>query len=185
MMRFDGIIKTWNDERGFGFIEPTQGGQDIFVHIKSFNGLRGRPQPEQRVTFEVEVGPQGKKRAARVELVQTRRLVASRAPQDSPAQWGAATLFVIPAFLVVLLAAHIIGNPPRWITVLYVVASIVTFLAYAGDKAAARKGSWRTSEGSLHTLALVGGWPGALVAQQLLRHKSMKAEFTRVRHQML
>ncbi|RZI78674.1 MAG: cold shock domain-containing protein, partial [Rubrivivax sp.] len=49
-MRFDGIIKSWNDDRGFGFIEPAQGGQEIFVHIKAFKGLRGRPQPGQRLT---------------------------------------------------------------------------------------------------------------------------------------
>lgn len=176
-MRFDGIIKTWDDERGFGFIEPTQGGQEIFVHIKAFHGLRGRPQTQQRVSFEVELGPQGKKRAAKVELVQARRPVASGRRGNTPAQWGVATLFVIPVFLVLLLLAHLIGNPPRWIIGLYLVVSIVTFLAYAGDKAAAQKGSRRTSEGTLHTLALIGGWPGALVAQQLLRHKSVKAEF--------
>ena len=39
-MRLDGTIKSWNDERGFGFIEPTQGGPEIFVHIKAFSGLR-------------------------------------------------------------------------------------------------------------------------------------------------
>jgi len=35
-MRIEGVIKSWNDERGFGFIEPTQGGQEIFVHVKAF-----------------------------------------------------------------------------------------------------------------------------------------------------
>lgn len=176
-MRFTGIIKVWDDERGFGFIEPVQGGQEIFVHIKAFSNLRGRPQPEQRVTFEVEPGTQGKKRAVKVELVQARRPVASTSHRNTPAQWGAATLFVIPAFLLLFLVAHIIGNPPRWSVGLYLVASIVTFLAYALDKIAARKGTRRTPESTLHMLALVGGWPGALVAQQFLRHKSVKADF--------
>ena len=176
-MRFDGIIKTWNDDRGFGFIEPTQGGQEIFVHIKAFNGLRGRPQPGQRVTFEVELGPQGKKRATKVSLVQTRPSPAKGARASTPAQWGGASLFAIPAFLVVLLGAHILCNPPRWSAAVYLGASIVTFFAYAIDKGAATSGGWRTQESTLHMLALAGGWPGALVAQQVLRHKSVKAEF--------
>jgi len=176
-MRFDGIIKTWNDDRGFGFIEPIQGGQDIFVHIKSFNALRGRPEIEQRVTFEVELGPQGKKRATKVNIVQARSSPARSQRGNSPAQWGGASLFVIPAFLVILLLAHVLGNPPRWSAGIYMVASIITYVAYAIDKAAAKAGAWRISEGTLHMLALIGGWPGALVAQQLLRHKSVKAEF--------
>ena len=59
----------------------------------------------------------------------------------------------------------------------YAVISVVTFLAYAWDKAAAQRGAWRTREGSLHALALCGGWPGALLAQGLLRHKSRKPAF--------
>ena len=44
-MRFDGKLKSWNDDRGFGFIEPLQGGQEIFVHIKSF-----RPALDDRLS---------------------------------------------------------------------------------------------------------------------------------------
>lgn len=55
--------------------------------------------------------------------------------------------------------------------------SLVTFIVYAMDKAAARAGRWRTSEATLHLLALACGWPGALVAQQQLRHKSAKRQF--------
>jgi uncharacterized membrane protein YsdA (DUF1294 family) len=59
----------------------------------------------------------------------------------------------------------------------YLVASIVCFTTYAIDKSAARAGRWRTSEQTLHLLALLGGWPGALIAQNLLRHKSKKTGF--------
>ena len=58
--------KTWNDDRGFGFHRtPTQGGQKFCSYIKAFNGLRGRPQSGQRVTFEVGVWPPRQKRATR------------------------------------------------------------------------------------------------------------------------
>ena len=60
---------------------------------------------------------------------------------------------------------------------LYGVASVVAFIAYAIDKSAAQNGRWRTKESSLHMFALIGGWPGALAAQRLLRHKSSKQAF--------
>ncbi|MGD9825750.1 DUF1294 domain-containing protein [Desulfobacter sp.] len=59
----------------------------------------------------------------------------------------------------------------------YGILSIVAFLMYAKDKNAAERGKWRTSESTLHTLSLIGGWPGAAIAQSFLRHKSKKAFF--------
>lgn len=179
-MRFEGSIKSWNDERGFGFIEPTQGGQDIFVHIKSFKVLRARPQTGQRLTFQVELGPQGKKRAINIEPLPSPRRASPTARREGPAQWGAASLLAIPALVAVLLLGCLLGHPPRWVLWAYPVVSARTFVTYAFDKSAARRGEWRTQEGTLHLLALIGGWPGALVAQQWLRHKSSKAEFRAV-----
>ncbi|HJV67205.1 MAG TPA: DUF1294 domain-containing protein [Geomonas sp.] len=62
----------------------------------------------------------------------------------------------------------------------YLLASLVTFLTYALDKSAARNGRWRTRESTLHLLSLVGGWPGALLAQNMLHHKSNKRSFRAV-----
>jgi len=59
----------------------------------------------------------------------------------------------------------------------YAVASVACFLAYAVDKSAAVAGRWRTSERTLLLLGLVGGWPGGLIAQHLLRHKTAKPAF--------
>ena len=178
-MRFEGTIKSWNDERGFGFIEPAKGGQEVFVHIKAFPRSFGRPQVNQRISFEVEFGPQGKKRARNVEpALQVRPGV--RARHDSPAQWGVATLFAIPAFLVLYLLVSVLWRPPHWFAAAYLGFSLLTFLAYALDKASAVDGSRRVAERTLHTLALAGGWPGALLAQQFLRHKSIKAGFRSV-----
>lgn len=175
-MRFDGVIKSWNDERGFGFIEPTQGGQEIFVHIKAFPRGAARPLVGLRVSFEMEAGPPGRKRARNVAPGRPVRSGA-RARSRSPARRGTATLFAIPAFFAVYLVTALLWQPPLSFALVYLAASMVTFMAYAFDKSSAERGAWRTSEGALHTLSLIGGWPGALVAQQVLRHKSSKAEF--------
>ncbi|WP_299002107.1 DUF1294 domain-containing protein [uncultured Shewanella sp.] len=55
--------------------------------------------------------------------------------------------------------------------------SLVTFCAFAIDKSAARKSKWRTKERTLHLLSLLCGWPGALIAQKILRHKTKKQPF--------
>jgi uncharacterized membrane protein YsdA (DUF1294 family)/cold shock CspA family protein len=175
-MRFEGTLTTWNDDRGFGFIAPTQGGQEIFVHVKAFSTRSGRPEVNQLVSFEVELGPQGKKRAKKVSPL-PKAAPSRRTRSASSAHWGTATLFVIPVFLLLYLAVSVLWKPPLWIAAIYGAASVITFVAYAMDKSAATQGAWRTPESTLHFLALACGWPGALLAQQFLRHKSAKAEF--------
>ncbi|WP_407935785.1 DUF1294 domain-containing protein [Cupriavidus necator] len=69
------------------------------------------------------------------------------------------------------------GYFPREAGIVSLSASIITFLAYADDKTRASRNAWRTSEATLHLLALCGGWPGALAAQHLLRHKNRKRGF--------
>ena len=67
-MRYTGTLKIWNDERGFGFLEPTQGGPEIFVHIKAFPLSTGRPFVGQVLTYEIETGSDGKKKARAVQF---------------------------------------------------------------------------------------------------------------------
>jgi uncharacterized membrane protein YsdA (DUF1294 family) len=57
------------------------------------------------------------------------------------------------------------------------VSSVVAFLAYRRDKRCAEIGAWRVPEATLHLIALLGGWPGAFVAQRVYRHKTSKLSF--------
>lgn len=180
-MRFEGTLTRWDDARGFGFIEPAQGGDTIFVHIKAFPAGTGRPAVGQLLNFEVETGANGKKRARAVQYpvrLPERTATRSRAPAGAPWTWP--RLLVLPAFAVVyVFVALRWGFRPQALGV-YAGASLFALLMYALDKAAARHGRWRTSENTLHLIALAGGWPGALLAQQWLRHKTSKPSFIAV-----
>jgi uncharacterized membrane protein YsdA (DUF1294 family) len=88
-----------------------------------------------------------------------------------------ATIIIGGVFLAAVGAAEFIIHRTFLLVAVYCVASLVTYIVYAIDKNAARKGAWRVPEAQLHLLALIGGWPGAMVAQQMLRHKSKKPSF--------
>ncbi len=77
-------------------------------------------------------------------------------------------------------ALAVVGTryPVAWLILgVDAVASAVTVLAYRSDKLAARHGRRRTAENALHLMGLAGGWPGALVAQRMYRHKTRKTSF--------
>ncbi len=65
-MRTHGVLSKWNDDRGFGFIVPAWGGDELFVHVSAFPRDGVRPRLGELLSFETEVGPNGKPRAVRV-----------------------------------------------------------------------------------------------------------------------
>jgi len=65
-MRIEGTIAKWNDDRGFGFITPTQGGPEVFAHISAFPRDGQRPRIGERLTFEIGIGKDGKKQARNI-----------------------------------------------------------------------------------------------------------------------
>jgi uncharacterized membrane protein YsdA (DUF1294 family)/cold shock CspA family protein len=175
-LRLEGTLSSWNDERGFGFISSAGNGAGIFVHITAFPWSPVRPHVGEQLTFEIELTSEGKRRAKSVRPVGPAS--AQRPHQRKPPVIrGAVALGTIVAFVVLYLVVNWYWVIPGWVAALYLGSSAICYLAYATDKSAAAAGRWRVSESTLLTLGLLGGWPGAIVAQQVLRHKTVKTRF--------
>ncbi len=174
-MRKKGKLRSWNDQKGFGFIDTGDGSKEVFLHISALSNRGRRPEIGQYVTYTLSNDKQGRPRAANATLPGDRVGI-------KPKQSGGSSGAVITAgfYLAVVGLSVAVTELPPWVLGLYLAASAFTFIMYAVDKSAAKSGAWRTPESSLHWLSLVGGWPGGLVAQQLLRHKSKKQSFRSV-----
>lgn len=170
-MRYQGKVANWKDDQGFGFVTPNGGGQKAFVHIKAFANRSNRPSDGDLITYELATDERGRFYAKNIQHVTgLATLGTSKKTSNSP------TIFAI-LFCISLALFSLIGRIPLAICGLYFFVSIVAFLAYAKDKSAAKNDLMRTSESRLHLLSFIGGWPGALFAQKILRHKSKKKEF--------
>ncbi|MDL0433995.1 DUF1294 domain-containing protein, partial [Marinobacter sp. TBZ242] len=84
---------------------------------------------------------------------------------------------IAAAFFALLGALSAAGHTPMQLLAAYALLNMITFAMYGIDKAAAGKGRRRTPEATLLFAGLIGGWPGALVAQRLFRHKTRKQPF--------
>lgn len=87
-------------------------------------------------------------------------------------------MLVVPVlFLAGLVAATFLWAVPPVVLAVYAILSVLAFGMYGADKSAAKRGRWRTPEVRLHAVALAGGWPGAMIAQRVFRHKTRKRPF--------
>lgn len=202
-MRKQGTIIRWDDTKGFGFIESPQSSAQLFVHIRDWRG-GSKPETNLRVSFEeIHVGGKGP-RAMDVRPASERTATptqsqratsrtathAPRRPQGSHSQRRHSSpqqaTPPLPAFALMLvwLGLLIVGVALGRLGWLFLpaalVLNLVTFFIYWQDKFAATKGAWRTAEDTLHLFGLLGGWPGAWFAHQILRHKSSKQAFRNV-----
>jgi len=100
-----------------------------------------------------------------------------RIPSPNSVTRSNASIIFAFCFIYFVVWLTFVDKLPVWVLGLYLLASIAAFVAYALDKSAAKNDQWRTQEVTLHLFALIGGWPGALVAQLLLRHKCKKQSF--------
>ncbi|MEE4278530.1 MAG: cold shock and DUF1294 domain-containing protein [Halieaceae bacterium] len=171
-MRGKGTLTTWNDEKGFGFIEPFDGGTRLFIHISAFSHRGLRPEKGKVVTYTISADEKGRPRA--IEAM----LAGVSVPKQRGKRDGVVLANTVAALFMMAVAVGTFSTEgPLVLLPYYVVASIVTFLAYYIDKSAAKRGGRRTAEQTLHVFSLIGGWPGALIARHRFRHKTRKQPF--------
>lgn len=200
-MESRGQLKTWNDQKGFGFIRPEQGGDEIFAHISAMRGAR-RPVLGDQVLYLSEPDKDGRLRATHIRLDAELSLdepairrkppkpIAKPAPVKKPqqrtrpgqqAQIRQPLVKVVVFGLLCLLPAvglmRLVEQGNHWPVYAYLLGSLLAFGLYLHDKRRAQHSGWRTPEARLHLVELIGGWPGALIAQQTLRHKTRKLSF--------
>ncbi|MBK6470361.1 MAG: cold shock domain-containing protein [Betaproteobacteria bacterium] len=102
-MPLTGTLRTWNDDRGFGFIAPTHGGAEIFVHISAFPRDGSRPTAGESLTYELGRGDGGKPQAAKVwrtaigRDAHTSRKAAAPRAQGRSFQWIAGVVLLVAA----------------------------------------------------------------------------------------
>ncbi|HET9462734.1 MAG TPA: DUF1294 domain-containing protein [Thiobacillus sp.] len=168
-MRYQGTIVKWNEAKGFGFVMP-KGRQPVFVHARNFSNRQRRPLDHALVSYALGRDAKGRCCAVNVRHADEKSSTIELRIRGLPMLWAM-------SFVALLTGVVLAGYVPLIVSILYLVLSLAAFLAYALDKSAAESGRWRTQESTLHIFGLAGGWPGALLAQQLLRHKSSKRAF--------
>ncbi|MEZ9775889.1 DUF1294 domain-containing protein [Vibrio sp. 10N.261.54.A5] len=80
-------------------------------------------------------------------------------------------------YLVLVAVSVLFAESSKALLVWYLAIGVVTFFVYSKDKRAAINGNWRVPEKTLHIFSVAGGWLGALIAQDKLRHKTQKQPF--------
>ncbi|MGY0617906.1 DUF1294 domain-containing protein [Lysobacter sp. A378] len=172
-MRLVGRISDWNEDKGYGFVTPHDGGDRAFVHIKAFQFGSRRPIDGDLISYAASKDARGRTNATDVRHAGQK--IEQRKPYRPLPRLELGVIFLVSVSL-----GMFFGIVPAMITVGYVLLSCVSYIMYSLDKAAAGKNMQRTPESTLHFVDLLGGWPGALIAQQQFHHKTVKASFQQV-----
>lgn len=157
-------LVEWDRQKGYGFLQA--GPQRVFLHRREFAELPRTPVVGEKIRFTMGLDAQGRSCAKNARFVR------------SSVSLGVGSLLALIGLLVLpTLAAWDRGWDYRWIGGYAVLVSAFTCWNYARDKRLAREGAWRVAEARLHLLELLGGWPGAFLAQRRLRHKCSKGSY--------
>lgn len=177
-----GTVSYWRDDKGFGFVTTDQD-ERLFFHIRDFlSPPRRRPQQGDKLNFLLSRDKQQRPYAIALTFEDPLPVLAKPAKANGPdfyhiqyQSWCFRYLF-FTLLLLSLMAGSFVFTVPLF----YLEASLFTYWLYQIDKQLASAGqSSRLPEESLQMFSLIGGWPGALVAQKRLHHKVHKAPFQR------
>ncbi|WP_259367877.1 DUF1294 domain-containing protein [Colwellia sp. MB02u-14] len=166
-----GKLINWNDDKAFGFIAPNSGGDHVFIHKTALSNRNRTPQINDVITFSISKDKLGRYCADEATFT------GEKLKKKQAKKVSMFSIYLSIIFLSLITVAHFLGHIPQNLILAYFGGSVLTYIAYAFDKSKAQRGDWRTQESTLHLFALIGGWPGAAIAQQVLRHKSQKREF--------
>ena|SRR5690554_1919680 len=166
MLRRNGTVMSWNADKGYGFIQSANNQQQFFAHITAFSNRRRQPTIGDHVTFTEQRQADNKHRAVDIDYVHT-KLSFSLLP----------VLTIALVYIAGVAYLSLLGRLPIQLWWLVTLLSVITYVFYALDKKAALNNKRRAPEDWLQFLALMGGWPGALIAQQQFRHKTRKISF--------
>lgn len=160
-------LVEWDDKKHYGFLHC--GKARVFLHVREFAKLHKKPAVGDKIAFLPGQDNHGRtcaKHAVHVHDGGRITLVA---------------LIVLAGLLVLpVLALRHARVDWRWAVGIGLAMPALTYLTYASDKKRAQAREWRISEKRLHLLELLGGWPGAFLAQRRLRHKVSKAGYQAV-----
>ncbi len=165
MEREKGTLISWNNDKGYGFIRSHNGKKDIFLHLKSLPHYQRRPIIDDILTYEVGVDE--------------KQQLYARYARIKGIAWSPFTIFWFGLTLIFGIYVYFVIRQtfPFHPLALYVAMSLLTIRAYSRDKSAAQSGKYRIPERRLHLFEILGGWPGALLAQVYYRHKSRKISY--------
>ena len=186
-MRDQGRLVDWNDEKGFGFIQPNDATKDrVFLHIKSFARPGPRPIIGCALEYVVQLDAQGRYRATQVTYLKASQTQTKfdKNKHKFKAQHNTQKLQpiqILGVVYILFLAVFVLTGLLSGFVVLFIsMMNLMTYWFYAQDKEAAQNGQRRIPENTLHLLSFLGGWPAAGLAQQKLRHKTQKQPFRKI-----
>lgn len=182
-MRYSGKLIRWDDDKGFGFIEHNDIKNGVFIHIKSFNNPKNRPQVDDIITYELNKDINGKYNARNASIrsvmpkpkpvsKSTRQVKQNKDTEDSGANYFITIIIVIFSIYLLFLSKSM-----PFVVPFYIMMGLITYFIYSSDKQKARRDEWRTPESTLLVFGLFGGWVGAIFAHRKLRHKNRKMDF--------
>jgi len=202
-----GIICQWNDQKGFGFIKGHDGSSVFFHITSLRGDCRPQvndkvfyiPKKDEQARisaahvrhFELKVdNPKIRVKHSVVSptknpYVPQRSLPLTKSKEKGTQSSGRIRslrlkllLFILLLVLPMLGAVRVfIDQQFIWVFVIYILVSLITFYLYWNDKKIAGTNQRRTPEITLHFFEFIGGWIGALVAQQMFRHKTRKISY--------